>query len=237
MNAVGFLMSLCVLCNSAIIKNGDKNLIVGRSEFNVKAEISTLEFSVDISRSVYICKVCLSKLKKRRALISNLRDVNSSFRQSYSAFGCNPQLLTNATTKTCARTLFESDESDVQPTKRVALQGGRSSEPQAFGIIPLMSSTSSKEHRQKESTVVVSPIPKADDSPVNASEDIRQEISEAADQNVNKRTIVQVRVEWPSKHKVNNLPESLESLEKMFCCETYKQIAGTVWKNPILKKF
>ena len=153
MNAVGFLMSLCVLCNSAIIKNGDKNLIVGRSEFNVKAEISTLEFSVDISRSVYICKVCLSKLKKRRALISNLRDVNSSFRQSYSAFGCNPQLLTNATTKTCARTLFESDESDVhvQPTKRVALQGGRSSEPQAFGIIPLMSSTPSKEHIVKKS--------------------------------------------------------------------------------------
>ena len=238
MNAVDFLMSLCVLCNSAIIKNGDKNLIVGRSEFNVKAEISTLEFSVDVSRSVYICKVCLSKLKKRRALISNLRDVNSSLRQSYSAFGSNPQLFTNATTKSTARTLFESDESDmrcdVQPTKRVALQGGLSSEPQAFEIIPLMSSTPSKEHRKKESAVVISPIPKAD-TPVNAREDIRQEIGEA-DQNVNKRTTVQVRVEWPSKHKVNNSPESLESLGKMLCRGTYKQIAGAVWKNPILKK-
>ena len=39
-----------------------------------------------------------------------MRDVNLSLRQSYFAFGCSPQLLTNATTKTCARTLFESDE-------------------------------------------------------------------------------------------------------------------------------
>ena len=115
----------------------------------------------------------------------------------------------------------------MQPTKRVALQGRRSSEPQAFGIIPLMSSTPSKEHRQKESTVVVSPIPKADDLPVNAREDIRQEIGEAADHNVNKRTTVQVRVEWPSKHKVNNLPESLKSLGKMLC-------RGTTSKSPVL---
>ena len=64
MNAVGFLMSLCMLCNSAIIKNGDKNVIIGRSEFNVKAEISTLQFTVDISRSVYICKVAFQNWRK-----------------------------------------------------------------------------------------------------------------------------------------------------------------------------
>ena len=51
-----------------------------------------------------------------------------------------------------------------------------------------------------------------------------------------KKTTVQVRVDWPSKSKTNILHEGLESLGKMLCCGTYKQIAGAVWKNAILKK-
>ena len=52
-----------------------------------------------------------------------------------------------------------------------------------------------------------------------------------------KKTRVQVTVEWPSRTKVNTLHEGLESLGKMLCRGTYKQIAGAVWKNPILRKF
>lgn len=52
-----------------------------------------------------------------------------------------------------------------------------------------------------------------------------------------KKTRVQATVEWPSQTKVNTLHEGLESLGKMLCCGTYKQIAGAVWKNPILRKY
>ena len=45
-----------------------------------------------------------------------------------------------------------------------------------------------------------------------------------------------MRVDWPSKSKTNTLHEGLESIEKMLCRGTYKQIAGAVWKNAILKK-
>ena len=47
---------------------------------------------------------------------------------------------------------------------------------------------------------------------------------------------VEVIVNWPSKTKVNKLDESLESLGKMLCRRTYKQIASAVWKSPILKR-
>ena len=39
-----------------------------------------------------------------------------------------------------------------------------------------------------------------------------------------KKTRVQVTVEWPSQTKVNTLHEGLESLGKMLCRGTYKQI-------------
>ena len=125
MMSVGSLVSTRVLCSIAIIKNGDKNLVDGRTQFNVKSEILSLDFRVDL-KSSYICKSCLGKLKKRRALLSNLRDVNASLRQIYSSSSngaSSEESDTRMTTKTCSRALFESD---VQPTKRVALQDGRS---------------------------------------------------------------------------------------------------------------
>ena len=50
------------------------------------------------------------------------------------------------------------------------------------------------------------------------------------------KTVVQVKVHWPSKVKVNTLPEGLESLGKMLCRGTYGQIATAAWKNPMLRK-
>ena len=51
-----------------------------------------------------------------------------------------------------------------------------------------------------------------------------------------KKTRVLVTVEWPSRTKDNVLHEGLESLGKMLCRGTYKQIAVAVWRNSILKK-
>ena len=145
MMSVGSLVSSCALCSIAIIKNGDKNLVDGHTQFNVKSEILSLDFRVDL-KSSYICKSCLGKLKKRRALLSNLRDVNASLRQIYSSSlngASSEESYTRMTIKMCSRALFESD---VQPAKHVALQDGRLPErPMACGRIPLMTSTPYRE--------------------------------------------------------------------------------------------
>ena len=62
------------------------------------------------------------------------------------------------------------------------------------------------------------------------------ETSEASGAQQKKKTTVQVRVDWPTKSKTNTLHEGLASLGKMLCRGTFKQIAGAVWKNAILKK-
>ena len=202
-----------MLCSIAIIKNGDKNLVDGRTQFNVKSEILSLDFRVDL-KSSYIFKSCLGKLKKRRALLSNLRDVNASLRQIYSSSSngaSSEESDTRMTTKTCSRAPFESD---VQPAKRVALQDGRSPErPQACGRIPLMTSTPYRKQGGQgidSPTVAVSQIAQSIDRELPINDETCE------DQNVNTKTSVQVRVEWASKTKVNNLHECLESHTHLF---------------------
>ena len=72
-------MSSCVLCGIDIVKNTDKNLVDGRrgNSFKVREELLSLECKVEIN-STYICRNCLCALKKRRALLNNLHEVNSS---------------------------------------------------------------------------------------------------------------------------------------------------------------
>ena len=57
-----------------ILKHNDKNLVDGQGAFKVKEELDILEFTVH-SKSAYICKSCIEKLKKRRGVINNLRNV------------------------------------------------------------------------------------------------------------------------------------------------------------------
>ena len=75
-------MSSCVLCGLDIVKNTDKNLVDGRrgNSFKVREELLSLECKVEIN-STYICRNCLCALKKRRALLNNLHEVNSSIQK------------------------------------------------------------------------------------------------------------------------------------------------------------
>ena len=75
-------MSSCVLCGVDIVKNTDKNLVDGRrgNSFKVREELLSLECKVEIN-STYICRNCLCALKKRRALLNNLHEVNSSIQK------------------------------------------------------------------------------------------------------------------------------------------------------------
>ena len=134
----------CVLCCVAIVNKGDKNLVAGRTEFNVKSEMLSLDFSVEFNSS-YICRCCLVKLKKRRTLISTLREVNDSLRQAYTS---------NATRKPCSQ--------DLPASKRLAVQdAGLPYRPVAFHrIAPITSSTPVKDRELQVLMTVptVSPI-------------------------------------------------------------------------------
>lgn len=188
-----------------------------------------MECKVKIN-SMYIRRNCLCVLKKRRALLKNLHKVNSSIQKIVQS-KCSAVPLPVPTPS--SNQLSDSQE---QATKRVALEDFGASVTSVDieednSTLPnrtlidqwpsMLTSTPCKEkNRPVPFAVVVRPV-----SPIPAREPEE------------KKTRVQATVEWPSQTKVNTLHEGLESLGKMLCCGTYKQIAGAVWKNPILRKY
>ena len=116
-------MSSCVLCGVDIVKNTDKNLVDGRrgSSFKVREELLSLECKVEIN-STYICRNCLCALKKRRALLNNLHEVNSSIQKIVQSKMCSAVPL--PVPKPSSNQFSDSQE---QATKRVALEVFRAS--------------------------------------------------------------------------------------------------------------
>ena len=133
--------------------------------------------------------------------------------------------------------LFKGDFRQEQPANRVALEDLRSGDQRhqshdsdvsnrvSVEQFPVSAVTSTpckdKGHPAAFLTIPVSPITGRE----------CDETSSGA-----KKTHILVTVEWPSRTKDNVLHEGLESFCKMLCRRTYKQIAGAVWRNPILKK-
>ncbi|XP_078363701.1 uncharacterized protein LOC144647887 [Oculina patagonica] len=227
-------MSSCVLCGLGIVKNTDKNLVDGRrgNPFNVREELLSLEYKVEIN-SPYICRNCLSVLKKRRALSTNLREVNNTIQKIFLAkkSSVNPVPVNVITSQSSN----QSSSFQEQAAKRVALEDSSASvtlddssaftsKTSADQLSSILTSTPCKEKsRPVDIAAFAGPV-----SPIPAREvDVEE-----------KKTVVQVSIKWPSRPnaKVNNLHEGLESLGKMLCRGTYKQIARAVWKNPILRK-
>ena len=193
--------------------------------FNVREEILSLDTAVVIN-SAHICRACLSLLKKRRALLTNTQEVNAKIRNIITS---NSFPLPVKVSSTSCSSLLESSDFQEQAAKRIALEdflafdqqeeASRISEEQSPKLV---ASTPCKE----KGHVVVFPVLPV--SPIAARLDLEDETE--------KKTRVQVTVEWPSRTKVNTLHEGLESLGKMLCRGTYKQIAAAVWRNPILRK-
>ena len=71
----------CNLCTKPIQKMYERVLITGKKEFDVAAEIQSLPLSVVIY-SKYACRACVQKLKKRRAILTTLNDIEGFFRNS-----------------------------------------------------------------------------------------------------------------------------------------------------------
>ena len=74
----------CVLYFSPIIKNNDKTLAQKRGEFKVDVETRSLQFIVH-SKSPYICKSWVRKLRKRLALHSKLQQIEEELFNEYSS--------------------------------------------------------------------------------------------------------------------------------------------------------
>ena len=72
----------CVLCFRNVVKPQERYLIKGKENFKVTEELKSLPFDVTISTK-FICKRCLSTLKKRRGLVENLKDINNEFERIY----------------------------------------------------------------------------------------------------------------------------------------------------------
>ena len=67
----------CVLCGREIVKYQERYLVEGRGTCNVREELKSLPFNVNNS-SRFICQQCLRKLKKRKGLICQLREIDSA---------------------------------------------------------------------------------------------------------------------------------------------------------------
>ena len=234
-------MSSCVLCSTVIVKNSDKNLVLGRAEFKVSDELLSLDFPV-ILNSPYICRNCIGRLKKRRALITNLREANATLLKIYSSAvnvnakrkdsSCSRGLFTKRVALGDARPQASPNSEDTCPVSTVTQRPSCS--PGTRVQLPQTTSTPTNKERSLNPPIPlnVSPIFRHDG---HNAEFYAQPLACASPKG-NKKTTVQVRVEWPSKTKVNTLHEGLEALGKMLCRGTYKQIAAAVWKNPVLKK-
>ena len=204
-------MSSCVLCGLGIVKNTDKNLVDGRrgNTFNVREELLSLEYKAEID-SMYICRNCLSALKKRKALLTNLHEGNSTKKKivhskKSSAFPLQVNVISTPS-------LNQLSYSQEQATKRVALENLRASvhsvdnEEDGSGLpsstsldqwSSRLTSTPCKEKSRSVSfSVLAEPV-----SPIPARYSVEE-----------KKTRVQVTVEWPSRTTVNTLHEGLEWL-------------------------
>ena len=159
--------------------------------------------------------------------MTNLHEVNSSIQKIVQSKKCSAVPLPVPTPPS-----NQISDSQEQATKRVALEDfgasvtsmdieDNSTLPNKTSVDQWPSTTPCKEKNRPVAfaAVVGSVLP----IPAREPEE--------------KKTRVQVTVKWPSRTKVNTLHEGLESLGKMLCRGTYKQIAGAVWKNPILRKY
>ena len=102
-----------MLCFSPIVNHNDKNLVQGRGQFKVFEEISSLQFVVHCT-SPYICKLCVSKLRKQRGLHDNLKKIDEDLFNDYSSKAFKAGL-------TVKKKFQESVDSLASPEKRILL--------------------------------------------------------------------------------------------------------------------
>ena len=199
----------CVLCFRNVVKPQERYLIEGKGKFNVTEELNSLPFDVKISTK-FICKRCLSTLKKRRGLVENLRDIDNEFERIYKSNNIED-------TPFAQKRHGDSDEPTITPKKLCSehLKFNKVDDPSGACISSILTSS-----------------PSAKVVPTPSGVPIQWPVSPIKTKDVN----VTVKVKWPSKNRERKLPVDLESLGKMLVRGTYRQIANAAWKNPSINK-
>ena len=162
----------------------------------------SFECEVEIN-SMYICRNCLCALKKRRVLLKNLHEANSSIQKIVQSKKCSAVPFPIPTPS--SNQLSDSQE---QVTKHVALQGFGASvtsvnteEDTSNSMLPNSTSVD-----QWPSTLTSTPC-KDKNHPVGFAAVVGPVSLIPVREPEEKKTRVQVTVEWPSPTKVNTLHE------------------------------
>ncbi|XP_065071471.1 uncharacterized protein LOC135696119 [Rhopilema esculentum] len=87
---------ICALCFKELQEQGDRNLIEGKSSFNVVDELNDLPFKVVLNYK-YICKRCLNALKKRKGYKTKLAETDKQLFIDYTN-KCNSELKVHRST-------------------------------------------------------------------------------------------------------------------------------------------
>ena len=107
------MFDVCV-CYIFWAKHNDRNVVEGRGVFKVTDEIASLDFAVTHA-SPYICRTCVGKLRKQRALTNNLRNVEEEIYNVYCVEASKVELLVQTRKK-----ILENDD-ESPPSKRFLL--------------------------------------------------------------------------------------------------------------------
>lgn len=88
---------VCNLCTQIIPRTYERVLINSKKEFDVASEIQTLPFSF-ASPCKDICRACSQNLKKRRAILTTLNDIEPYFKH-FASVPADMTPLTRSATK------------------------------------------------------------------------------------------------------------------------------------------
>ena len=222
-------MALCVLCFGETRLKQDKNRVFGQSAFPVAQELLSLEFELDIKNAQYICRSCVQLLKRRRGILNNLNRINCIIQEKHNAKPYTSQcvdIISVPVLSTPTKKVILDTNSPVDNDNLYSRDGFEYSS----NLLQSKASTPLKRKSNPPITRTVAPV-------IFGCQTQQQTHGEKIVRNTRiEKTSVEVIVHWPSKTKVNKLDDSLESLGKMLCRGTYKQIAAAVWKSPIPKK-
>lgn len=237
----------CVLCFAKIEKKGDVNLVQGKRDFNVTAEIETLHFVVrPISK--HICRNCLSFLKQRANQRRKLDELDAKLFIRYQEKAQDRGITVKM--KSSAKRLVYGDESSsasgaVRPHSSASSKASQRFDKQHLPIftpISPISSQSSVEVAELPHIITTSHLGQSSTpDPVGTSTPRRISTTCASvytrprppelPQAKTTEAVVSITVQWNSKTSNRVLPDDLNSLGKMMCRGTYTQIARAAWRN------
>ena len=195
----------CILCFHVIEKADERYLVSGKTKFDLSEAIRQLPFPI-LESSLYICRQCCDKLRKRSSLVQQEKLLVDELKEKYER------------ERLKRRQLFTEEGQESLITKRPCILS-------AISSASLQTCATTPDKVYSPPPVPLLPTPISHLMPVKTKET-------SAPSN----TSVNVKVRWPSQTRERELQPDLQLLGTMLVSGTYKQIANAVWRNVHLCK-